>query len=92
MSDLPSSATATAHSTLATDSAAAPAAPAKIQLNPEHVLRIAEELGGTVKVAQIAATAPPVDEPTAEPIARRRAAQDRMRRPEHHDPMPREDR
>ena len=42
--------------------------------------------------AQIAATAPPVDEPTAEPITRRRAAQDRMRRPEHHDHAPREDR
>ncbi len=50
MSDLPSPATS------ATSEAAAPA-PAKIQLNPEHVLRIAQELGGAVKVAQIAATA-----------------------------------
>jgi len=54
MSDLPSSATSAA--TPAADTAAAPA-PAKIQLNPEHVLRIAQELGGAVKVAQIAATA-----------------------------------
>ncbi len=33
------------------------AAPAKIQLNADHVLRISQELGGTVKIAQIAATA-----------------------------------
>ena len=53
MSDLPVSANP---ATTSSDVSAAPA-PAKIQLNPEHVLRIAQELGGAVKVAQIAATA-----------------------------------
>ncbi len=59
MSDLPLSAAslpASASSTAAPD-ASAPASPAKIQLNADHVLRIAQELGGGVKIAQIAATA-----------------------------------
>ena len=51
MSDLPVSA-----STPDTTTPAA-AAPANIQLNADHVLRIAQELGGSVKVTQIAATA-----------------------------------
>jgi uncharacterized protein len=51
MSDLSSSATSSAAS-----AADAAPAPAKIQLNPEHVLRITQEIPG-IKVAQVAATA-----------------------------------
>jgi uncharacterized protein len=54
MSDLPVPATSATPASLSSTEAPAPA---KIQLKPEHVLRIAQELGGTVKVAQIAATA-----------------------------------
>lgn len=42
--------------------------------------------------AAIAATQPEAPEATPETVARRRAAQDRMRRPEQHSPGPREDR
>ncbi|MEO0055255.1 MAG: hypothetical protein RLZZ50_1202, partial [Verrucomicrobiota bacterium] len=55
MSDFPASATHTAPGN--TEPQPGSPAPAKIQLNPEHVLRIGQELGGAVKVAQIASTA-----------------------------------